>query len=195
MMLFKRTLPALLLAVLAACGGADSGDSPENAEGPAIDPATLQACQLFTVEDALSLNGGKRVSTMASTLEEATTRNNLVCTYNAGSRARPRLIGLDIRPAKSAKAAARQLENSRSFLKRLAGGEIQEVPGVGDKAVWAGGELHQLHVLHGNLLLVISAQTDNPARSLYIAKLGARRVLQRLQGAPGEPGEQQGQPS
>lgn len=185
MRLSKRMFPALtLIAMLAAaCGGSGSEST---ADGPTFDASTLDACQLFTVADALSFNGGKRVSTMASTLEEATSRNNLVCAYNAGSRARPRLLGLDIRPAKSPAAAARQLESSRGFLKRLAGGEIQEVPGVGDKAMWAGGELHQLHVLRGNLILVVSAQTDNPPRSLYIAKLAAQRVLDRLEPAQGE---------
>lgn len=183
MNLSKQTFPALMLIALTACGGSDSS---ETAEGPTFDPATLQACQLFTVEDALSFNGGKRVATMASTLEEATSRNTLVCNYNAGTRAKPRLLGLDIRPTKSPQAAARQLESSRGFLKRLAGGEIQEVPGVGDRAVWVGGEIHQLHVQRGNLLLVINAQTDNTPRSLYIAKLAARRVLQRLEPTQGE---------
>lgn len=184
----KRTFPALMLIALAvsACGGSDSGETTDAAAGPTFDPTTLQACELFTIEDALSLNGGKRVSTMSSTLEEASGRNNLVCSYNAGSRARPRLLGLDIRPAKSPAAAARQLESSRGFLKRLAGGELQEVPGVGDKAVWAGGELHQLHMVRGNLVLVISAKTDNPPRSLYVAKLAAKRVLERLEPAQGE---------
>lgn len=190
MILSKRTFPALVLIALAvsACGGGSEATDPnEAAAGPTIDPTTLQACELFTIEDALSLNGGKRVSTMSSTLEDATSRNNLVCSYNAGSRARPRLLGLDIRPARTPAAAARQLESSRGFLKRLAGGELQEVPGVGDKAIWAGGELHQLHMVRGNLVLVVSAKTDNPARSLYVAKIAAKRVLERLEPAQGAP--------
>lgn len=186
MILSKQTFPALVLIALTACGGPDSADTGDASAGPTIDPATLQACQLFTVEDAIGFNGGKRVSTMSSTLEEASGGNHLVCTYNAGTRARPRLLGLDIRPAKSPQAAARQLESSRGFLTRLAGGEIQEVPGIGDKAVWAGGDIQQLHVLRGNLVLVISAQTDNTPRSLYIAKLAAKRVLERLEPAQGE---------
>ena len=186
MILSKQTLPALVLIALTACGGSEATGPGETAEGPTIDPTTLQACELFTIEDALSLNGGKRVSTMSSTLEEASGRNNLVCSYNAGSRARPRLLGLDIRPAKSPAAAARQLESSRGFLKRLAGGELQEVPGVADKAIWAGGELHQLHMVRGNLVLVISAKTDNAPRSLYVAKIAAKRVLERLETAQGE---------
>lgn len=173
-----KSLPAFLVIILfAGCGG--GSDAPK---GPTYDPATLNACELFTVRDALSF-AGEPVSSMRSTLDEASVSPNpLVCSFNAGSRARPRLFGLEIRPAASPRAAARRLESSRSYLKRLSGGEIQEVPGIGDKAMFAGGELHQLHVLRGNLVLVISAKTDNSPKSLYIAKQIARRVLARLEG-------------
>jgi hypothetical protein len=72
------------------------------------------------------------------------------------------------------------MNSSRDFLKRLAGGEIQEVPGLGDAAVWAGGDLHQLNVLRGNLMFLITAQTDNGPKSLYIAKMIAQKALSRL---------------
>lgn len=180
-----RGISILLLAsLLTACGG-----GTETPAGSTFDPATLNACELFTVEDALSFAGGP-VSAMRSTLDEASVSPNpLVCSFNAGTREQPRPFGLEIRPATSAKAAARRLESSRGFLKRLSGGEIQEVPGVGDKAMFAGGELHQLHVLRGNLVLVISAKTDNPPKSLYVSKLIAQRVLERLEsgGAPQPP--------
>lgn len=179
-MISARRISTLLLAsTLAACGG--GSDAPS---GPTFDPASLHACDLFTVSDALSFAGGP-VSSMRSTLDEASTNPNpLVCSFNAGTRAQPRLFGLEIRPAASPKAAARRLESSRSYLKHLSGGEIQEVPGIGDKAMFAGGELHQLHVLRGNLVLVINAKTDNPPKSLYIGKLIAQRVLQRLETKP-----------
>lgn len=181
--LSKTTFPALVLAVLLALGLVACGsDAPA---GPTFDTAEIDACQLFPVNEALGYAGGS-VSTMSSTLEDIGARNPLVCSYNAGSTSRPRLFKLEVRSANSPKAAARQMDASRDFLRRLAGGEIQEVPGLGDSAVWAGGDLHQLNVLRGNLMFLITAQTDNAPKSLYIAKLIAQKALSRLPPAPAE---------
>lgn len=193
MTLPKNTFPALILAaLLAACGG--GSEAPEDApEGAAIDPATLNACELFTVADALQFNGGQPVAPRSSTFDDAARSGNaLTCSFNTAVATpdQPKVLGLEIRPARDARAAARNMESSRAMLKRLSGGEIQEVPGLGEKAMFAGGSLHQLHVLKGNLVLVVTAQTDNPPRSLYIAKLVAQRVLQRLEGGIGGEGAQ-----
>jgi hypothetical protein len=180
----KSTLPALTLAVLlTACGGGGS-DAPE---GPTFDPASLNACELFSAGDALQFNGGKPVMPMSSTYADAAgTGGSLSCSFNTSVATpdQPLVLGLEIKPAKSPKAAARNLESSRGMLKRLGGGEIQEVPNLGDKALFVGGSLHQLHVLKGNLVLVVTSQTDNPAKSLYVAKLIAQRALQRLEAKP-----------
>lgn len=183
----KSTFPALILAaLLAACGG--GSDAPQ---GATIDPARLNACELFTVQDALQFNGGQPVAPRSSTFDDAARSGSaLTCSFNTAVATpdQPQVLGLEIKPARSPEAAGRILESSRSMLKRLTGGEIQEVPGLGDKAMFAGGTLNQLHVLQGNLVLVVTAQTDNQPRSLYIAKLIAQRVLQRLAGAPGAQG-------
>src|SRR5688572_11592814 len=94
-----RWIPILLLAsTLAACGGGS-----EMPAGPTFNPATLNACELFTVRDALSF-AGEPVSSMRSTLDEASVSPNpLVCSFNAGTRARPRLFGLEIRPRAGAR--------------------------------------------------------------------------------------------
>lgn len=185
----KNMLPVLTFALLlAACGGSTPEDTPE---GATIDPATLNACELFTVQDALQLNGGRPVAPRSSTFDDAARSGNaLTCSFNTAVSTpdQPQVLGLEIKPARSAEAAARTMESSRAMLKRLTGGEIQEVPGLGEKAIFAGGTLSQLHVLKDNLVLVVTAQTDNQPRSLYLAKLIAQRVLQRLDGAPGAQG-------
>lgn len=169
---------ALVLATLGGLSGL-MGCGSEVPEGPTFDTSTIQACLLFPVQEALSYGNGS-VSTMSSTLEDASDRNPMVCSYNAGNSEHPRLLKLEIRAAASAKAAARQIESSRDFLSRLTHGEIQEVPGLGQKALWAGGDLQQLQVLEGNLILVATAQTNNAPKSLYIAKLIAKNALDRL---------------
>lgn len=183
MTLLKTTFPALVLAVSLVAGLTACGSGSDAPEGPTFDASAIDACQLFPVNEALGYAGGS-VSTMSSTLEDIGARNPLVCSYNAGSTSRPRLLKLEVRPAASPRAAARQMDSSRDFLKRLAGGEFQEVPGLGDGAVWAGGSLHQLNVLRGNLVFMITAQTDNAPKSLYIAKMIAQKALSRL---PEEP--------
>ncbi|HWM92519.1 MAG TPA: hypothetical protein VN493_17270 [Thermoanaerobaculia bacterium] len=184
-MVLKRTFPVLLLAMLLAACGSDA-DGPE---GTIIDPASLNACELFTVRDALQFNGNRPVAPMSSTFDDASRSGNpLACSFNTGTSDQPRVLGLEIRPAKTPRAAARSMESTRDFLKRLSGGEVQEVPGLGEKAIFAGGDLHQLHVLKGNLVLVITARTDNSPRSIYIAKLIAQRVLGRLEGGEGAQG-------
>lgn len=185
MTLPKRTFPTLALALLLTACGDDRGS--EAPEGATIDPATLNACELFTVADALQFNGGQPVAPRSSTFDDASRSGSaLTCSFNTAVATpdQPKVLGLEIRPARDARAAARNMESSRTMLKRLSDGEVQEVPGLGDKALFAGGDLHQLHVLKGNLVLVITAQTDNPPKSLYVAKLIAERVLQRLEGAP-----------
>lgn len=183
--LSKTTFPALVLAVVLVMGLVACGSGSDAPAGPTFDTAEIDACQLFPPNEALGYAGGS-VSSMSSTLEDIGARNPLVCSYNAGSTSRPRILKLEIRAARSPKAAARQMDASRDFLKRLAGGEIQEVPGIGEGAVWAGGDLHQLNVLRGNLMFLITAQTDNAPKSLYIAKLIAQRALDRLPQAPAE---------
>jgi hypothetical protein len=189
-MTFSKNIPVLSFALLlAACGG---GSTPEDApEGAVIDPASLNACELFTVQDALQFNGGRSVAPRSSTFDDASrSGTSLTCSFNTAVSTpdQPQVLGLEIKPARSPEAAARNLESSRTMLKRLTGGEIQEVPGLGEKAMFAGGTLSQLHVLKGNLVLVVTAQTDNQPRSLYLAKLIAQRVLERLEGAPGAQG-------
>lgn len=183
----KSMLLVLTFALLlAACRG--GSDAPE---GATIDTASLNACELFTVQDALQFNGGRAVAPRSSTFDDASRSGSaLTCSFNTAVSTpdQPQVLGLEVKPARSPEAAARNLESSRTMLKRLTGGEIQEVPGVGEKAVFAGGTLSQLHVLKGNLVLVVTAQTDNQPRSLYLAKLIAQRVIERLDGAPGAQG-------
>jgi hypothetical protein len=176
-MTLATKLSALVLAaaVVSACG-----QDSDTASGPTFDASAINACKLFPLTEAMDYAGGS-VSTMSSMLEDENgNRDPRVCAYNAGNSSQPRILKIEVRPTSSPRAAARQMEASRDFLKRLARGETQEVPGLGDKAIWAGGDLHQLNVLRGNLLLIITAQTDNAPKSLYVAKLIAQKALSRL---------------
>ena len=169
-------LPLLLLA---ACDGAARTPS-----GTTYKTDTMDACILFPPNEAEAF-AGEGVAAMSSTLDEMTSsRDPLVCSYNAGTLEEPRLVGLEVRASATPAAAHSRFEGSKSFLRNLAAGEAQDVPGLGQGAYWVGGSLHQLHVLEGNLVLVVTVQTANAAKSLYLCKQVVQRVLNRLHGKP-----------
>ena len=149
-------LAAALSASLAGCrGGADSRPGA---------PLNVDACQLFTDQDAQAI-AGETLAAMRSTLDEAKGRNPLECIYNSGSLDQPRILSLLIRPHRSASAAKDVLESSRSALSAMSAGQAQDVRGLGDAALWVGGRIQQLHLATGSLQLII---TTAPARSRLV---------------------------
>ena len=95
---------ATLSASLAGCrGGADS---------KAGAPPNVDACQLFTEEDARTI-AGETLAAMSSTIDEAKGRNPLECIYNSGSLEQPRILS-----PSSAPIAARRPR--RTFWNRAA---------------------------------------------------------------------------
>jgi hypothetical protein len=164
----RPLLPALLVALLVGCGA------------PEAKPAVkLDACKLFTEDDARA-SAGESVSWMSSTLDDAVGRDPLQCSYNSGSTDHPQILSLQVRPAASAEQALDRLEGSRSFLTTLSGGKVQDVPGLGDRALWVGGSVGQLHVIRGNLQLIITSQLGGKKDPLAVARQVAVKVLSRL---------------
>jgi hypothetical protein len=121
---------------------------------------------------------------MSSTIDEAKGRNPLECIYNGGSLDQPRILSLLIRPHPSASAARDFLDSSRSTLSAMAAGKVRDVRRVGDAALWVGGRIQQLHLVKGNLELIITAQSPDGTDQLDRARQIAARVLERLKTAP-----------
>ena len=163
--------PLLFAALLAACGGSD------NTTGPAI-PESLDTCTVFTPEQARTMSGSP-VAILSSTMEDASeTRNRLQCTYNAGTMEAPRLLSLEYRPAPSARVAGSRMKSGRSYLRTLSKSEVQDVPGLGDEAMWAGGDVQQLHARKGAVQIVVTMQTGGDA--LAKARQVAAQAIDRL---------------
>ena len=170
----RRWTPSLLLLVaLAACN--PSSDSRSN---PAS-PAKLDACTLFTYDDAKAV-AGESLASMASTLDQAVGREPSECIYNSGNVEQPRILSLLIRYHRSPEAARRLQESSQSTFSALSGGKVQDVPGLGDGALWVGGRIQQLHVLAGSRELVITVQSPDGTDQLPRARQIAEKVLARL---------------
>jgi hypothetical protein len=170
--------PLLLGALLAACGS-EAGKTSDLTV-----PEQFDACAVLTFEDAHAF-AGVPVAGVSSMLDDAVGRSRLECTYNAGTIENPRLLSLLVRPATSARAAARRVESSRSFLRTRAQGDVKEVSGIGDKALWAGGSAQQLHVSKGAVQLIVTMQAGKDP--LGAARKVAEKAFAAMETAPSPP--------
>jgi hypothetical protein len=169
------TLALSSLAFLSAC---DAPPREPAAARPA--PVVVDACRLFTMEDALAAAGESLSGRMTSTLDDASGRPDpMRCLYNVGTTADQRLVGLEVRSLSSPEEAASALENNRSLLTSLTRGQVQDVTGLGDAALWAGGSVGQLHVATGTFHLILTVQTRS-GKELERAKAAAAKVMAQL---------------
>jgi len=150
----------------------------------AVAAAQIDACTLFTWEDAQAV-AKESVGAMSSTLDDARGRDPGQCVYNAGTLDQPRILSLLLRQFPSATAAQRVLASSRSTFASMSGGKVQEVPGLGDGALWVGGRIQQLHVVRGSTQLVITAQSPDGTDQLAGARQIADKAIARLGASAG----------
>ena len=182
----RLRIPSFLLAAMTAitlgCGSsADSSKETDKAKADAnAETPQLDACQLFTYEDARAL-AGESLAGMVSTLDEARGRDPGQCIYNSGTIEEPRILSLLIRHHRSPKAAKGVLESGRSTFSAISGGKVQDVPDLGDGALWVGGRIQQLHVLRGEAELVITLQSADGTDQIQNARQLAEKILSRLQ--------------
>ena len=171
-MTFRRSLMLLTLPLLAGFAACGPSEKP-------IPPLKVDACTLFTEEDARAV-AGESLAAMASTMDEAQGRDPGQCIYNSGSLEQPRILSLLVRQFPTAGAAKGVLESGRSTFSSMTGGKVQDVPGLGDGALWVGGRLQQLHVLRGPVQLVITVQSPDGTDQLKQAREIAEKALARL---------------
>ena len=163
----------LLAALLAGCGGDGADDA---ARTPAAPPPP--ACTLFTLDDVRAIVGPQEaISAMSPLLQQQTPGK---CNYGIGFETPPPLMSLEVQRLPSAERVARVFESSRSMLERMSRAELEEVPGLGEGAYWAGGEVQQLHVRQGDLRLIVTNQQGPEALRRETAKRIAETALSRL---------------
>jgi len=172
---------AILIPLLAACG---AGTDPREAKAFRA-PEKVEACTLFPYQEAQVI-AGTGVASISSTYDDAVGRDPKNCSYNAGSIEVPQILALEVRPAKTVREAERKQEAVRSYLTTLSKGQVQDVPGVGDAALWAGGSVEQLHARKGavNLVVTIQAGKDPLAAAKQVAQLAFTRMQQQAARAP-----------
>jgi hypothetical protein len=172
------------MVLVAGCG---PGHDPRDAKAFRA-PEKIEACALFPFEEAQVI-AGTGVATISSTMDDAVGRDPKICSYNAGSIEVPQILGLEVRPAQSVGEAERRQEGSRPFLGTLSKGQVQDVPGVGDAAYWAGGSVGQLHVRKGtvNLIVTIQAGKDPMGAAKQVAEQAFARMQQQRPQTPAKP--------
>jgi hypothetical protein len=189
-----RWAAVLALAALAACGRGDGAPAGGSRTGAAAGAAGLtgaagqtgaagaplpDACEVMKLADVQAV-APEISGSLSSTLEDAVGRDPGQCAYSLGGMP-PRVISLSLRRLPSAELAAAQLRTAEAGLRSLgAGAVVEEVPGLGDGALWVGGQIDQLHVRRGATLLIFTVQLDK--EPLRAARALAERALPRLAG-------------
>lgn len=175
-----RRIRSLVLSLAVAAGlagcGPSGGKAPLAAAGPArkIDP-----CALLTHADAQAALGGPVGQlAMTSVLDDARNSSGDPAQCGYGLEDDPsRSVRLEVRPMADAGRARGVLESTRSV---LAAAGVQDVPGLGDGAFWAGGAIHQLHLRKGSIEIVVTSDPGPGKDALAAAKSVAGKALARL---------------
>jgi hypothetical protein len=172
--------PTLALAALFGLAGC----RPDELPGDSLPtPAELDACALLPYEEAVHELGGLDVAPARGVLDSPTGAEFARCSYAIGLRPEVVLF-LEVRRQPSAPRARAQLERSRRMLTKLSEDDLEDVAGMGDAALWAGGKLTQLHVAWRDLRLIVGVSAGSNAQRRTAAEHVARRALARLEGVP-----------
>jgi len=173
-------LPVLILA----CG---AGSDRVPYAGPR-GPDSFHACALFPASEARAELRDLEIGQISGPLDASSGTKFARCAYGYGPGA-ILVAALEIRRYENPSVLRRNLAAALPILRRLTAGEVTAVPGVGDIAWWAGGELRMLKVGWRDLELTVTVQaSDEPGFHRAAAERIARRALFRLAGEP-VPGE------
>lgn len=177
-------LLGVLLMLFIACGAGSDG-VPYT--GP-LGPEAFDACALFPASEAAAEVPDREIGQLSGPLDASAGSEFARCAYGHG----PGAIldaALEIRRYENPAAVRRNIEAALPMLKRLSGGDLAAVAGVGDLAWWAGGEVRMLKVGWRDLELTVTLQPGGGSGSpRAAAERIASRAVARLAGEP-VPGE------
>ncbi len=172
----------LALALLAATGckhhqpsGAAAARSASSAPAGASAP-TNHACELLAGDDAEQLLGGAVKAPVTSVTAEIGVLSSR-CGYVSVSTTPVKVVTLLARKYQQPAEARNAFEHAHALAQTVSGQIPETVPGLGDRAYWAGGTVNQLNVLAGDTWLVISGTAGPGLDELGPAKLAAAKVL------------------
>ena len=146
---------------------------------PAQPLPLIDACDLLTFGEANGLDPAAGLQPMTSEVDAMAGTDGVKCIY-ASLDLPPVAVNLEVRPFPTLDKARRAQDAAAAMLPKLAKGDFAPVPGIGDGAFWAGGELDQLHVLDGRLRLIVSVGIGAEETRRAAAETIARRAVERL---------------
>jgi hypothetical protein len=182
-------LALLLLAGLGACrrrgGGAGRGGASSPTGAPAASDegggrvVPIDACTLLTAADAEAILGGPVEKPVASGHRLPVAGHSSRCAYLT-SRPPLRVVNLLVEQLATPREAASAFEQTRRISKTVSGTPPEDLAGLGERAFWEGGSIAKLHVLKGNLWLVIGCSLGPGLDQEAPARQTAARVLDHL---------------
>ena len=169
--------PALVLALALAATGCKHHQPPGAAAGSATAARTSNhACELLTGDDAEQLLGGAVKAPVTSVTAEVGVLSSR-CGYVSVSTTPVKVVTLLARKYQQPADARNAFEHAHALAQTVSGQIRETVPGLGDRAYWAGGTVNQLNVLAGDTWLVISGTAGPGLDELGPAKLAAAKIL------------------
>jgi len=164
----------ILTACLLSCGGGSGTQPAEPTEStPPAPSKPLGSCSLLTADEVKTIMGADAKPNESGA---ASTVSNCTWVTESGSG-----LGIMVRQATSAGEAEAVYANAISQSQGLSGVAPQNMPGFGDKAYWAGGNLKQLNVFKGNYWVIISVFAAGKDKDpLALAKAAAEKAIPRL---------------
>jgi hypothetical protein len=149
---------------------------------PAPPLPKVDACVLLPKDDAQAITGVPMVATFGSARGGGEKTDPGECVYASSGNKNLRRLGLSVQAFESHEEAAHIFDLTTAQLPGFAGQAPQEIPGLADRAVWAGGQLNKLFLLRGRYRLTIGSMGADADSSLAAAKNAATRALARLPG-------------
>lgn len=171
-----RSATCITLLLLAACS------APQAPNEPQIVLESVNACQLLLPREAEDA-AGMQLDTVGAAIDKHADTKSAKCSFGINTDGQFRMVAIEVRQFTTLGEAAKKQQDAERSLPRLTMSEVlTPVEGVGERAVWTGGELSQMHVLSGHRRLIVSMEIGEPADRKEQATKIAQRALLRLEG-------------
>lgn len=167
----RTRLVPLMAALLAACS--DGGTDQAAAPSPGV-PATTDACDLLSPEDAERIVGGTVDEPKGGAPVSSQTVRLTDCTWMEMTSGRT--VTIVLRHSANPDNSPEAIAGVRSEL--AAAGPVSDVEGLADKAFWGGNQLHAFRGGRDHLAVSVAGFPDDEAASA--ARKAAEIALGRL---------------